>query len=224
MTVEAGPAAAPARRPHLPRAGAGASAAAGILLLLISPLLPGAAPAQEAGGALPPDTGTAAAPDDARVDSLTTDVADQLRCPVCRSQSVLESSSDLANRMQALIRERVARGDSPAEIRAYFVDKYGEWILLKPEPEGLNLLVYILPAAALVGGGWAVVRRLRKWSDGGVTDGATGGTGSTGGGRGPGGAGGASDDPDGAGDPSPGPDDLSDEDRDWLQRELDRRR
>lgn len=192
--------------------GTGRAAVLLATLVLLAGGLPGDAAAQEAGSqglpaAAGPDSARTA-PGDARVDSLTARVANQLRCPVCRSQSVLESSSDLANRMQSVIRERLARGDSPAEVRAYFVDKYGEWILLRPRAEGINLLVYVLPALALLAGGWVVARRLNRWSSEGVTDGAHGAT--EGGDETAGAA--RTDDLD-----------LSDEDRDWLERELRKR-
>ncbi len=102
-------------------------------------------------------------PDDAELDRLTAEVADQLRCPVCRNQSVLESSSELARSMQGVIRERLAGGESPQEVKAYFVGRYGEWILLKPKARGLNLLVYLLPAVVVLGGGLFVRARLRAW-------------------------------------------------------------
>lgn len=103
-------------------------------------------------------------PEAARLDSLTTEVASQLRCPVCRSQSVLESTASLAREMQSVIREKLAAGQSPDQVKAYFVDKYGSWILLRPEPRGMGLLVYLLPALALLGGGWVVARSLRRWT------------------------------------------------------------
>ena len=195
------------------RASVAVPAAAAAALLLLALPAPSAAQ-QQAGGGLPPDTTAVPGENSPRVDTLTVQVASELRCPVCRSQSVLESSSDLAERMQAVIRDRLARGESPAEVRAYFVDKYGEWILLKPEPEGLNLLVYVLPALALVGGGWAVVHRLRQWSSDGVTDGA--GDGDGGAGEAPG-----ASDADGIASDL---DELSEEDREWLEGEMERRK
>lgn len=189
---------------------AGAAALAAVLLLAVAP---SPVPAQQAGGELPPDTTVVPGENSPRVDTLTVRVANQLRCPVCRSQSVLESSSDLAERMQGVIRDRLARGDSPAEVRAYFVDKYGEWILLKPEPEGINLLVYLLPALALVGGGWVVVRQLRRWSTEGVPDDPVAG-----------GEDAAEKDGAGSAGIASGLDDLPEEDREWLEREMDRRK
>lgn len=105
-----------------------------------------------------PAPGTAADRRDAELDALTAQIAAKLRCLVCRGQSVAESSSQLAREMQTEIRTRLGRGETPEDIVDFFVESYGEWILLRPPPRGVNLLVYILPAAAfligLVGIGW----------------------------------------------------------------------
>lgn len=100
------------------------------------------------------------------LDALTARVAAQLRCPVCRNQSVVESSATLSQQMQAEIRRRLAAGESPREVKQYFVSRYGEWILLQPRAEGINLLVYILPALAVLGGLALVWIRIRQWTDG----------------------------------------------------------
>lgn len=117
---------------------------------------------------LAPESGTArtqeAGMSAAEVDQLSAEVAAQLRCPVCRNQSVLESSSGLAREMQSVIRDRLASGETPEEVKAYFVGRYGDWILLKPEPKGINLLVYLLPAAALLFGGVLLYYRIRRWT------------------------------------------------------------
>lgn len=121
---------------------------------------------------VPPGPG----PDGAALDQLTAQVAAQLRCPVCRNQSVLESSATLSQEMQREIRRRLAAGDSPAEVKQYFVSRYGEWILLQPPAEGINLLVYILPALALLAGLVLAWRQIRSWAAAGEGDvGAAGG-------------------------------------------------
>lgn len=106
-------------------------------------------------------------PGGAALDQLTARVAAQLRCPVCRNQSVLESSATLSQEMQREIRRRLASGDSPAEVKRYFVSRYGEWILLQPRAEGVNLLVYVLPALVLLGGLIFAWRQIRAWSGAG---------------------------------------------------------
>lgn len=99
-----------------------------------------------------------------RLDDMTARVASELRCPVCRNQSVLESSSTLAREMQAEIKRRLARGDSPEDVKAYFVSRYGEWVLLQPRAEGINLVVYLFPALAVLGGALLAWHLVRRWT------------------------------------------------------------
>jgi cytochrome c-type biogenesis protein CcmH len=66
--------------------------------------------------------------------------------------------------MKAVVREQLAAGRTPDEVKDYFVDKYGEWILLRPKASGWNALVYVLPLLALVIGGAVVARVTRRWS------------------------------------------------------------
>ncbi len=103
-------------------------------------------------------------PREAELDAQAAEVAAQLRCPVCRNQSILESNAELSREMQAVVRERLAAGESPEQVRAYFVGRYGEWILLRPTARGINLLVYVLPLLALVIGALILRGRLRKWA------------------------------------------------------------
>jgi len=101
----------------------------------------------------------------AQVDEKTVqDVAAQLRCVVCQSLSVADSPSETANQMRGIIRERLAAGESPEQVRAYFVEKYGEWILLSPPKSGFNLLVWVVPFAGLGLGLVLVAAVLRRWS------------------------------------------------------------
>src|SRR5207245_10552344 len=80
------------------------------------------------------------------------EIAAQLRCVVCQNLSVADSPSEMASQMRAIIRERLAAGESPAEVQRYFVDRYGEWILLAPPRRGFNLLVWLLPLVAVAVG------------------------------------------------------------------------
>ena len=94
------------------------------------------------------------------------DIAVQLRCVVCQNLSVADSPSEMASQMRAIIRERLAAGESPADVQRYFVDRYGEWILLSPPRRGFNLLVWLLPLAAVVVGVAATGALVWRWTHG----------------------------------------------------------
>lgn len=113
-----------------------------------------------------PASAQAQAPNDsiAALEALTSQVAAQLRCPVCQGLSIQDSPTDLALEMRAVIRDQLAEGRSPEEVKAYFVSKYGEWVLLQPKPEGFNLAVYILPVAAVLFGGGGLLIAVRRWT------------------------------------------------------------
>ena len=105
------------------------------------------------------------APAATKVDEQTVqEVASQLRCVVCQSLSVADSPSETANQMRAIIRERLAAGDNPEQVRAYFVEKYGDWILLSPPKSGFTLLVWVVPFVGLGIGLVLVAIVVRRWS------------------------------------------------------------
>lgn len=115
-------------------------------------LLGGPALATEAliigGEAVPPDA--PALTDDAEIDDRTQVLSKGLRCPVCQGLSVADSSSDAAVNMKARIRELIAAGYTEAQIEAYFIDRYGTWVLLEPPDEGVNRFLHVGPGIALV--------------------------------------------------------------------------
>ena len=111
---------------------------------------------------------------DSLLEVRTTEVAKVLRCPVCQGLSIQDSPSELSQQMRALVREQLALGKSDEEVRAYFISKYGEWILLAPKPTGFNLVAYVLPALLFLGGLVGVALVVRRWTATGAA-----GTGST---------------------------------------------
>ena len=90
-------------------------------------------------------------------------ISKELRCPVCQNLSVADSPSEMAQQMRALVLKQLKEGKSPEQIKAYFVSKYGEWILLSPTTKGFSLLVWILPFIALTGGLLLVFLVARRW-------------------------------------------------------------
>lgn len=108
-------------------------------------------------GALIPGIPPGPQPPPDQVQPLAYEIGLKLRCPVCQGLSVADSSAETAVGMQRRIRELVGLGYSEDQIRDYFVDRYGEWILLDPEPEGLNLLIWVGPGIMVgLGLAWAV--------------------------------------------------------------------
>lgn len=107
---------------------------------------------------------TDAQKNDAALDAATSAVAAQLRCPVCQGVAIQDSPSELAQQMRMVVKEQLASGKSPDEVKAYFVSKYGEWILLEPQAHGFNIVIYALPVLLVLGGAVFLVLIVRKWT------------------------------------------------------------
>lgn len=86
----------------------------------------------------------------ATIDDRVHEIGAGLRCPVCQNLSVADSPSKLAGEMRAEIETQLRGGRSPEQIRAFFVDRYGEWILLAPSRRGLNLVPWAVPVLGLL--------------------------------------------------------------------------
>jgi cytochrome c-type biogenesis protein CcmH len=99
----------------------------------------------------------------ADLEAQVRDIALQLRCPVCQGLSVGDSPSELANEMRTLVREQLQQGKTSAEVLDYFVQRYGEWILLAPPKHGFNLVLWVLPFVLLPIGAAVVYLRARRW-------------------------------------------------------------
>jgi cytochrome c-type biogenesis protein CcmH len=92
------------------------------------------------------------------------DVASQLRCVVCQNLSVADSPSEMASQMRAIVRERLEAGERPEQVVQYFVERYGEWILLSPRRRGFTLLVWVVPVVAVAAGLALVAFLLVRWT------------------------------------------------------------
>ncbi|MDM7324184.1 MAG: cytochrome c-type biogenesis protein CcmH [Thermus sp.] len=77
-------------------------------------------------------------------------IARELRCPVCQGESAAESNSGVAVEMRRIIAEMLGAGKSKEEIEAFFVERYGEWILYEPPKRGVTLWVWVLPVVGLI--------------------------------------------------------------------------
>jgi cytochrome c-type biogenesis protein CcmH len=82
----------------------------------------------------------------------------ELRCLVCQNQSISDSDATLAVDLRGIVRERIAAGDSDAQVKAYLVKRYGDWVLLDPPLNATTFLLWSAPLLTL-GGGLLLWRR-----------------------------------------------------------------
>ena len=76
----------------------------------------------------------------------------ELRCVVCRNESVDDSNAEIARDIRLMVRERLVAGDSDAETVQYMVDRFGEFVLLNPRATGANLALWLAgPVLLLLG-------------------------------------------------------------------------
>lgn len=104
-----------------------------------------------------PDGGTATPREQAR------DLATELRCPDCEGLSVADSSTSSARAIRNDLRRRFDAGATAEQVRQVYIDRYGESILLKPEGDGLGILVWGLPAVVLVLGAGGLAIAFARW-------------------------------------------------------------
>jgi cytochrome c-type biogenesis protein CcmH len=98
----------------------------------------------------------------AELDAQTEDVAALLRCPVCQGLSVADSPSSAAQNMKGQIRDLLEAGYDRQQVMTYFERSYGEFVRLQPPLRGINWLLWLAPAAALLGGGVLVGHLMRR--------------------------------------------------------------
>lgn len=129
-----------------------------MLIVLLLALVPASVSAQASA-----PTGATRDVAETQLDRDVRAVSAQLRCPVCQGLSLQDSPSELSQEMKDVVRQQLAEGRTPEEVKAYFVSKYGEWILMEPKAEGFNLAVYALPIIGLVAGAVFVFFTARRW-------------------------------------------------------------
>ncbi len=117
--------------------------------------------------ALQPLTAYSVTPDevlaDPALEARARAISAGLRCMICQNQSIDESDAALAKDLRVLVRQRLVAGDTDEEVIAYVVSRYGEFVLLKPEFNWRNALLWGTPVLLLaVGGGYLIVAARRR--------------------------------------------------------------
>lgn len=99
--------------------------------------------------------------DDPALEARARQISEELRCPKCTSESIDESNADIARSLRLLVRERLLAGDTDEEVIAFVVARYTEAVLMKPNRQGANLLLWWAGPALLIlglGAGWLAIR------------------------------------------------------------------
>jgi len=99
---------------------------------------------------------------DRALEMRAREVGQELRCLVCRNQSIDDSDADLAHDLRALVRQRITAGDSNDQVIAYVRSRYGDFVLLRPPFEITTALLWGGPALILLLGGIALARFYRR--------------------------------------------------------------
>ncbi len=87
---------------------------------------------------------------------------EELRCLVCQGQSIADSDAPLAGDMRHEVRSKIAAGESPNEIKAWLVARYGNWVSYDPPFDGATAFLWLGPLLFLLLGGWLAFGRFRR--------------------------------------------------------------
>jgi len=101
---------------------------------------------------------------DPALEARAREISRELRCLVCQNQSIDDSDAELARDLRVLLRQRIKAGDSDDQAKQFLVDRYGDYVLLKPPFKKTTLVLWFGPLLLLLGGAaaaFAVYRQRR---------------------------------------------------------------
>lgn len=114
-----------------------------------------------AAGSAAPDLGNTQLPDP-HAEAQARALMGELRCVVCQGQSIADSDADMAADMRALVRQRIARGEDPSQIRDWLIERYGDYVSYDPPLSGATALLWATPILLLGIGAWIARSSFRK--------------------------------------------------------------
>ena len=98
---------------------------------------------------------------DAEQEAKAKALMETLRCLVCQGQSIADSDAGMAGEMRALVRQRIAAGERPAQVRKWLIDRYGDYVTYDPPLSWVTTPLWVAPLLLLGLGLW-IARRLFK--------------------------------------------------------------
>jgi cytochrome c-type biogenesis protein CcmH len=97
---------------------------------------------------------------DPRQEAQAKALMEELRCLVCQGQSIADSNAELAGDMRAMVRQRIANGEKPEQVRAWLIQRYGNWVSYRPPVEPVTWPLWAAPILLLLAGAWLLRKRL----------------------------------------------------------------
>ena len=98
---------------------------------------------------------------DARQEAKARALMEELRCLVCQGQSIADSDAEIAGDMRHLVRSRIAAGEKPRQIRAWLVERYGDWISYRPPAAPIGWPLWGAPLILLLVGALLIRKRIK---------------------------------------------------------------
>jgi len=99
---------------------------------------------------------------DPKQEAEATRLMHTLRCLVCQGQSIADSDAEMAGDMRALVRRRIEAGESPEQIRAWLIERYGNWVTYDPPVEPATWPLWAAPILLLAAGAFVARGRFRR--------------------------------------------------------------
>jgi cytochrome c-type biogenesis protein CcmH len=99
---------------------------------------------------------------DAKQEAKAQELMQEIRCLVCQGQSIADSDAELAGDMRDLVRRRIAAGEKPEHIRAWLIERYGDWISYRPSAKPIAWPLWAAPIILLIFGAAVASGRLRR--------------------------------------------------------------
>jgi cytochrome c-type biogenesis protein CcmH len=99
---------------------------------------------------------------DAHQEAEARALMETLRCVVCQGQSIAQSNADMAGQMRALVRQRIARGETPQSIRTWLIDRYGDYVSYDPPWSAVTAPLWLMPVGLLLVGVWITRLSFRR--------------------------------------------------------------
>ena len=99
---------------------------------------------------------------DPRQEAVARDLMDEVRCLVCQGQSIADSDADMAGDMRSHIRKRIAAGETPDQIRAWLVERYGNWVTYDPPLDAVTWPLWVAPLVLVAAGLLLARSRFRR--------------------------------------------------------------